>query len=113
MKISELKIRALNTATSLIDTYFGGSGITEKFINSTLKLILKQNIHKLDDMLVLFTDKDGEINANDVINEYANMIGDEGLIFDLKQYVPNEMVRNLIPDKVLIIKKDDILSILR
>lgn len=113
MKISELKIRALNTATSLIDTYFSGSGITEKFINSTLKLILKQNIHKLDDMLVLFTDKDGELNANDIINEYANMIGDEGIVFDLKQYVPNEMVRNLIPDKILIIKKEDILSILR
>ena len=64
-------------------------------------------------MLVLFTDKDGELNANDIINEYANMIGDEGIVFDLKQYVPNEMVRNLIPDKILIIKKEDILSILR
>jgi hypothetical protein len=113
MKISEFKIRALNTATSLIDTYFGGSGMTEKFINSTLKLILKQNIHKLDDMLVLFADKDGEINANDVINEYANMVGEEGFVFDLKQYVPNEMVRSMIPDKILIIKKDDIMSILR
>lgn len=113
MKLSEIKIRLSNTANSLIDTYFNETGLTEKFINSTLKLIVKQNIYKIDDMLELFADKDGEIDAEAVINEYANMLGDEGMVFDLKEHVNNPLVRGMLPDKVLVIKKEDILSILK
>ncbi len=113
MKISEFKIRLSNTANSLIDTYFSSNALTEKFINSTLKLIVKQNIHKIDDMLELFTDANGEIDANSVVSEYAEMLGPEGMVFDLKEHVNNELVRNMLPDKVLIIKKDDIMSIIK
>ena len=112
MKLSEIKIRLTNTTNSLIDTYFGENNMTDKFINSTLKLLVKQNIHKVDDMLKLFTDENGEIDANVVINEYANMLGEDGFTFDLKSYVNNPLVKNLLPDKVLVIKKEDILSIL-
>ena len=113
MKLSEIKIRLTNTANSLIDTYFSEKGLTEKFINSTLKLIVKQNIHKIDDMLVLFTDANGEIDAEAVVNEYANMIGEEGMVFDLREHFTNPLVKNMLPDKVLVIKKEDILSILK
>ena len=113
MKVSEIKIRLTNTVNSLIDTYFNESSMTDKFINSTLKLLVKQNIHKVDDMLVLFADKDGEIDADVVINEYANMIGDEGFVFDLREYVNNPLVKSVLPDKVLVIKKEDIYSILK
>ena len=113
MKISELKLRALNTANKLIDTYFGGTTITEKFINSTLKLLVKQNIHKADGMLSLFADAEGEIDANAVISEYSNIIGPDGFVFDLRDYIPNESIRAMIPNKVLVLKKEDILSILQ
>lgn len=113
MKVSELKMRLLNTANGLIDTYFSGKGLTEKFINSSLKIIMKQNIHKVDDIMALFADENGEIDAQMVINEYASMIGPEGIVFDLKEHVTNDLVKGMLPDKVLIIKKDDIMSILR
>lgn len=113
MKISEFKLRVVNMANKMIDTYFGGTALTEKFINSTLKLLVKQNIHKIDNMLSLFSDANGELDADAIIAEYSNIIGPEGLVFDLKEYVPNEMVRAMIPDKVLILKKEDILSILQ
>lgn len=112
MKLSEIKIRLANTVNSLIDTYFSENSLTEKFINSTLKLLVKQNIHKVDDMLALFADENGEIDANVIINEYANMLGAEGFTFDLKSYVNNPLVKNMLPDKVLVIKKEDILSVL-
>ena len=112
MKLSEIKIRLSNTANSLIDTYFSENSLTEKFINSTLKLLVKQNIHKIDDMLKLFADENGEIDANVVINEYANILGENGFTFDLKEYVNNPLVKNMLPDKVLVIRKEDILSIL-
>lgn len=112
MKIGEFKIRISNAVINLIDTYFGGSTLNEKFINSTLKIILKQNISKLDSMLEYFTDKNGEINASDIVSEYANIIDEKGYVFDLKQYVNNETIRNFIPDKILVIKREDILNLL-
>jgi hypothetical protein len=35
------------------------------------------------------------------------------MVFDLKEHVNNPLVRGMLPDKVLVIKKEDILSILK
>jgi hypothetical protein len=40
------------------------------------------------------------------------MFGENGIVFDIKQYIDNDIVKSFIPDKVLVIKKDDILKIL-
>lgn len=112
MKTGEVKIRLSNIIIEMIDTYFGGTGLNEKFINSTLKILLKQNLYKVDSILALFTDENGDINMTEIIEEYSKLIGDEGLIFDLKQYVDNDVVKSLIPDKILVIKRSDILKLL-
>lgn len=112
MKIDEMKMRLSNTLNSLVDTYFSNPTMAEKFINSTLKVIIKQNIAKADGILELFADKDGEIDAQSIIEEYANMMSDDGIVFDLKDFVGNSFLKTMIPEKVLIIKKEDILSIL-
>jgi hypothetical protein len=64
-------------------------------------------------MLSLFADKDGNINADEIINEYSKMIDDNGLIFDLKNFIDNDLIKSFIPDKALIIKREDILNLLR
>jgi hypothetical protein len=112
MKIGEIKMRLANTVMTLIDTYFSGKTLNEKFINSTLKILLKQNLYKVDSLLSLFADENGDINAEEIIKEYANIIDDSGYVFDLKQFVENDSVKSFIPDKVLVIKREDILSIL-
>jgi hypothetical protein len=112
MKIAEVKIRLMNTLFSLIDTYFNGNDLSNKFINSTVKIIVKQNIHKFDDMLALFADNNGEIDLQMMVNEYTNMVPDNGIVFDLKDFVQNDLVKNMLPNKVLIIKREDILSVL-
>lgn len=112
MKIGEVKMRLANSVMGLIDTYFGGTAMNEKFINATLKIVLKQNLYKVDPMLELFTDKDGEINASEIVAEYAKMIDENGYVFDLKQYVENDTVKSMIPDKILLIKREDILNLL-
>lgn len=112
MKAGEVKLRLSNSIMKMIDTYFGGNAINEKFINSTLKIILKQNLYKIDPMLNLFADQNGDINTAEVIAEYAKMIDENGYIFDLKHYIDNDMIKNMIPDRVLIIKREDILNLL-
>ncbi|MBP3630115.1 MAG: hypothetical protein J6J23_01365 [Clostridia bacterium] len=112
MKIGEVKIRLVKAVMGMIDAYFGGNGLNEKFINSTLKILVKQNAYKVDSMLELFADQNGEIDATEIVAEYANMIEENGYVFDLKQYVENDMIKALMPDKVLVIKREDILKIL-
>ena len=112
MKTGEVKIRLSKAVMGMIDTYFSESTLNEKFINSTLKILVKQNLYKLDSVLELFTDKDGEVNVTEIVAEYANMIDENGYIFDLKNFVDNDTIKCFIPDKVLVIKRDDILKIL-
>lgn len=109
MRAGEVKMRIANTAIKMIDTYFSGSALNEKFINSTLKIIVKQNVHKLDKILTLFSDQNGEINTVEIVREYANMIDEQGFTFDIKNYIDNDMIKSIVPDKVLIVKREDIL----
>ena len=110
MRTGEVKMRIGKTAISLIDTYFGGTSFNEKFINSTLKIIFKQNLYRLDSILVLFADQNGEINTMELVKEYSNMIDEEGVTFDIKKFVDNDLIKNMIPDKILIIKREDIIN---
>ena len=112
MKTGEVKMRLMKAVMGMIDTYFCSNALNEKFINSTLKILVKQNAYKIDSVLELFADKDGEINATEIVAEYANMLDEKGYIFDIKQYVENDMIKSLIPDKVLVVKREDILNIL-
>lgn len=112
MKAGEIKIKLSNSVLKLIDTYFGNNSMTEKFINSTLKILLKQNINKIDSMLKLFADENGDINAEEIVREYAQMFDETGYVFDLKNFIENESIKKLIPDKALVIKREDILNIL-
>jgi hypothetical protein len=96
---------------NLIDDYFGSHSMADKFINSTLKILVKQNTYKLDDVLELFTDEHGLVDENIIIEEYSKVVGDFGFVLDIRDFVKNDMIRNLLPNKALIIKKDDLRKI--
>ena len=74
MKIQEIKLKLNSSLNQLIDTYFSNPTVSEKMINATLKVLVKQNIHKVDDVLNMFADENGDINPQDILVEYANQI---------------------------------------
>ena len=112
MNTSEVKLKLITSVNRLIDTYFGMPTVTEKMINATLKVIVKQNAYKIDGVLNMFADQNGEINPQEVLIEYANQIDDNGLIIDIKQYINNETLRQILPNKVLVMKREDILNLI-
>lgn len=112
MKASEFKLCLVSGVNNLIDDYFGSHTMADKFINSTLKILVKQNTYKIDNILDLFADEHGIIDENIIIEEYSRMIGENGFILDIREFIKNEMIRNLLPNKALIIKKDDIRKML-
>lgn len=112
MKANELKCKLEKTATDLINAYYGDNTLIDKLTNSTLKAMLKANMTKIDSVLVLFTDKDGNIDAESIISCYAEQIGD-GLELDIKDYIKSDFICSLLPNKALLISKEDIMKIIR
>lgn len=111
MKASEFKLSIVTGINNLIDDYFGSNSKADKFINSTLKILVKQNTYKLDEFLGIFMDERGTIDEDIILEEYSKVIGESGLIIDIRDFVKNEFIRNLLPNKALIIKKDDLRKI--
>ena len=108
IKIAEFKTRALIGVEDLIDTYFSGNSIGERLMNATVKIVVNQNIDKLDGLIGLFADKDGLIDTDLMLREYGKAFGSDKFILDLRDFVDNDMVRRALPNKALAIRIDDI-----
>lgn len=113
MKASAFKLRVINTLNSLVDTYFGSNSMVDKLVNSTLHVMIKQKSYMLDDFMNLFTDKDGNIDEETIIDEYSKMFGDRDIIIDIRDYINNDFIKGMLPNKSLVIKADDILDMLK
>ena len=113
MKASAFKLRIISTLNGLVDTYFGSNSMVDRFVNSTLHVMIKQKSYMLDDVMNLFTDKDGNIDEELIIEEYSKMFGDKDIIIDIRDYINNEFIKGMLPDKSLVIKADDILDMLK
>lgn len=109
MKIHEFKLRLINFANNILDSFFKGGSLTDKGMSTVAKYIVKKKIDDLDDFLIFFTDKDKEIDAEEFV-EYItdNMVGEEGMAINFREYIsPDSMLYNIIPNKTLIVKKED------
>lgn len=111
IKIHEFKTRLLNGVDGLIDEYFSGMTIGDRLINATVKIIINQNVDKLDGFMELFADKDGEIDTDMIIREYGKAFGTDKFVIDLRDFVENDMVKRALPNKALAIRIDDIARI--
>ena len=108
IRVSEFKRRLIGGTNGLIDTYFSGNGVSDRLLNATVKIVVKQNIDKFDSTLELFSDKDGYIDTDMMIAEYTKAFGGDKIILDIRDFVNNDMVRNVLPNKALAIKIEDI-----
>ena len=111
IKISEFKYRLVNGVDGLVDTYFAGGGVKERFINATVKIIVNQNVDKIDDFIGLFADKDGYVDTDVLIREYGKAFGTDKIIIDMRDFVENDMVRRALPNKALAIELNDLAAI--
>ena len=96
----------------MINVYFNDNTLVDKITNSTLKAMLKANMTKIDGVLEMFADKDGNIDAEGIIESYAEQLTN-GLEIDIKKYIKSDFICNLLPNKSIIIKKDDVLNIIK
>lgn len=113
MKASEFKLRVVSTLNELVDIYFGSDVMIDRFVNSTLHVMIKQKSYMLDDVMNLFTDQDGNIDKELLIDEYSKMFGNKDIVIDIRDYIKNDFIKGILPNKSLIIKSNDILDMLK
>ena len=112
IRMSEFKFKLVNGLEGLIDTYFSPDNIKDRFINATVKMIVNQNIDKLDDFITLFADKDGFIDTDLIIREYGKAFGTDKLVLDMRDFVNNDMIKRALPNKALALELNDLANIL-
>lgn len=112
MSKKEFKQRVQKAVERLINAYYGENNLVDVFTNSTLKVLLSQNLDKMDDFLCMFEDENGDIDAQQIVNTYIQQISETGIPFDLRNFVKNDTIKAILPNKSLIIKKTDLMKIL-
>lgn len=108
MRASEFKLCVVQGINNLIDDFFGTGVMSDRFVNATLKILVKQNTYKLDNILSIFSDENGNIDEGIIIEEYSKVLGENGLVFDLRTFIDSDMIKRMMPNKVLVVKKEDL-----
>ena len=53
-----------------------------------------------------------ELLNHPTIRDIANQIDNNGIVIDIKQFINDETLKQFIPNKVLILKKEDIMNLI-
>ena len=112
MRKEELKYSIKQYVHQLINDVLPESGLLSKLGNVTAKYWVEQNQWRLDDILSVFTDKDGCVDTEKLAEMYENVLFEHGeLRLSLKEIAPDS-VKSMLPDKIMIFKKDDLYKLL-
>ena len=112
MRKEELKYSIKQYVLQLIDDVLPESGIIGKLGNRTAKYWVEQNQWRLDEILSVFTDKDGCIDTEKLAEMYEDVLFENDVLrLSLKDIAP-EGVKDMIPDKIMVFRKDDLHKLL-
>lgn len=100
MQINEVKSIIHNHLTKLINEWFGDKPI----IKALAQTALKANLNKYDNLLEMITDEKGDVMLDELIENLGIL---DGYQIDLSTISP------LLPNRIVIISKEDIQEILR
>lgn len=95
MKRENVIEAVMKWADGLIDAWF------PLYLRPTIKVMLKANQHKLSSVIDLFTDANGNILINELIEEYINLIPEDGLMLNAMELFGDNIVTRNISIKVL------------
>lgn len=116
MKIDELKARTVRFLNSLVDLYFPDSGMMSRLANTTTKFYIEQHTSDFDALLKMFCSSGSDdIDVNSFITHLENdLFKDGSLKINVKEMLPSGMssLSQMLPDKVILLTKDDLRRIL-
>lgn len=106
MKKDIFKQKMTNYLNSLVNQWFDTTSMADILLNGALKTSIKANINKYDPLLEMFTDENGDILINDLIDNVGDRLIGNGIEIDLKAVFPQ--FKALLPNKVLLYSRRDL-----
>lgn len=116
MHKDEVKMKIRCFVDQTIDSVVPMDNIFNKLKNSTFKLVIDENINKLDPILSTFADEQGEIDIEHIISHYqATLFTNGELRVDLKSIIPDEysVIKDMVPNKVILFRQNDLANIFK
>jgi hypothetical protein len=112
MRKEELEYSIKQYVNQLINDVLPETGILGKLGNRTAKYWVEQNQWRLDEILSVFTDKDGCIDTEKLADMYEDVLFEnDELRLPLREIAP-ESVKAMLPDKIMIFKRNDLHKLL-
>lgn len=116
MKTDEIKLRLHKFLNDTIDLYIPPVGFIDKMKNSTAKLWLDQNSWRLFNAIDAFGNEHHEIDIDKVMSYYEDALFENGeMRLDVKTMIPTqfEWLKDYLPNKIILFKKEDLRNIFR
>lgn len=101
MKKDDLKPILKDFLGKMMNEWFDDKPLFKTLGNS----LINANINKYDNVLDMFADENGDIDVEGILNNIGNTM-EESYKIDLQQFSP------LLPNRILLISKDDINNLL-
>lgn len=108
MKTDDLIYNIKLYVYKLIDDMIPQSTLIGKIENKTAKYWVEQNKWRLNKILCSLKDENGEIDPNQLAEQYKDILFEEGeLRLSIREIVP-EIYSDLMPDKIVLFTIDDL-----
>jgi len=110
MKLPEAKLAFQKWAEDVIDIWFGSGNFVDSLAKPAIKTVLKNNIDKMDNILNLFVNKDGDFDIEGLLDQYMkDSIPKEGIVLDPKTLFGDNFITRMVSPKLL--EQSDILKL--
>lgn len=106
MKKEIFKQKMTNYLHKLVNQWFDTTSTVDIMANGFAKTMIKANINKYDTLLDLFSDENGDILVNDLIDNLGDRLIGDGIQIDLRAIFPQ--FKAILPPKVLLYSRKDL-----
>lgn len=100
------KTKMTNYLHRLVNQWFDTTSTVDIMANGLAKTIIKANMNKYDVLLEMFTDENGDILINDLIDNLGDRLIGDGIQIDLRAIFPQ--FKAILPPKVLLYSRKDL-----
>lgn len=112
MKKQEFKVYLIQQLHKILDQWFDTNTMQDKTTKALVKTIIETNKHKFDGFIDMVTDEQGEVRTDILIKNLEDILP-ESINIDLTQYAEQfNIPRWIIPNKILLMNKNDIRDVL-
>lgn len=111
MRKEELIYNIKKYVYQLIDDVMPEKGLLGKIENRTAKYWVEQNQWRLDDILSVFTNKDGCIDGHQLVDMYKDVLFENGELRISLVDLVGDNYKSLMPDKIILFREDDLFKL--